>query len=190
MATYLACILLWLAPAAIGSFFNDKIKIWLLLVVFLTTFIIPAIGLIIMKLTSTIESFQLPSREERVVPFFFIAVFYCIAAYLMVSRLNISGTVNVIFISTASLVLVVSFITIFWKISIHSIGMSSVLGFLLALNDKMPYSISVWLVIAWVFFTGFTLSSRMYLNVHRPSEVYAGTLLGFSSSYLVIILFA
>jgi len=189
MATYLGGILLWLAPAAIGSFFNDRIKLWLILVIFLTTFIIPLIGLVILKLTSSISSFQLPEKEERVVPFFFIAIFYGIAAYLMVSRLNISGAVNVIFISMASLVLVACFITIFLKISIHSTGMFGVLGFLLALNWEVPDSIPVWVVIIWVLFTGYTISSRLYLNVHRPAEIYVGAVLGFVFSFISIIIF-
>ena len=189
LATYLGCMLLWLAPATIGSFFNYRIKLWLVLVIFLTTFIVPLIGLVILRLTSSISSFQLPEREERVVPFFFIAIFYSISAYLMVSRLNISGAVNVIFISMASLVFVASFITIFWKISIHSIGMAGVLGFLLALNLETPDSIPVWLVILWILLTGLTMSSRLYLNVHRPGEIYAGAILGLLFSFFSILIF-
>ena len=189
MASFLTGILLWLAPAAIGSLFNDRIKFWIWLAIVLMTFVIPLIGLIVMRFTRSISNFKLSSREERVLPFFFIAIFYGIAAYLMVSRLNISVTVNVIFLAMTFLVLLSAFITIFWKISIHSIGMTGVLGFLLALNSKIPDSISVWVVIIWVFCTGLTMSSRLYLNVHRPDELYAGGILGFIFCYLAIIIF-
>jgi membrane-associated phospholipid phosphatase len=189
MASFLSGILLWLAPASIGSFFSGNVRLWLWLVVVLSTFVIPVIGLIIMKLTSSISDFQLPDREQRVVPFFFIAVFYGIAAYLIVSRLNISGTVNVIFLATTFLVLMSAFITIFWKISIHSMGMAGVVGFLLALNLKMPDSIPVWVVILWVLCTGITMTSRLYLNAHHPKEVYVGAIFGFVSSYLAIYIF-
>ena len=190
MASMLAFILLFFAPASIGSFFNDNIKFWIWLVVFLTTFIIPIAGLIIMRLTSSISSIQLPERNQRVLPFFMIGVFYAIAAYLMVARLNISGAVNVIFLASTFLVLGSAFITIFWKISIHSIGVAGVLGFLLALNSKMPYSIPIWVVIIWVMCSGFTMTSRLYLNIHRPLEVYIGSLFGFVSCYLAIYIFA
>lgn len=189
MASYLSAILLWLAPSSIGSFFNNSIKLWLCLVIFLTTFVVPVIGLLIMKLTSSISNIQLPDRQQRIVPFFLITAFYGIAAYLMVVRLNISGTANVIFLAAAFMVLTAAFITIFWKISIHSMGMAGVLGFLLALNFKMSESIPVWIVIVWVLFTGFTMSSRLYLNVHRPTEVYVGAFLGFIFCFLAIFFF-
>lgn len=189
MASFLSAILLWFAPSSIGVFFNNSVKLWLWLVIFLTTFVVPVIGLLIMKLTSSISSIELPDRQQRIVPFFLIAAFYVIAAYLMVVRLNISGTANVIFLATAFMILVAASITIFWKISIHSMGMAGVLGFLLALNYEMPDSVPVWIVILWLLLTGYTMSSRLYLNVHRPGEVYVGSLLGFLVCYLSILIF-
>jgi len=189
MASYLSAILLWLAPASIGSFFNDMIKLWVWLVIALTTFVIPLIGIVVMRLTSNIKDIQLPDREERVIPFFFIAIFYCLAAYLIISRLNISTTINIVLLTTALLVLCTAFITIFFKISVHSIGMAGVLGFLFALNIKVPDSIPVWIVIFWVLFTGFTMTSRLYLNIHRPAEIYIGGLLGIIFCFLSIYIF-
>lgn len=142
-----------------------------------------------MKLTSSISSIDLPDRQQRIVPFFLIAAFYVIAAYLMVARLNISGTTNVIFLATAFMVLTAASITIFWKISIHSMGMSGVLGFLLALNFEIPESVPVWIVTLWILLTGFTMSSRLFLNVHRPGEVYVGSIFGFLICYLSILIF-
>lgn len=189
MASYLSAILLWIAPASIGSFFSTRIKFWIWLVIFLTTFLIPVIGLIVMRLSSSIKDIQLPEREERVMPFFFIAIFYCVAAFLMVSRLNISGIVNIIFMATAVLVLISTVITLFWKISIHSIAMTGVLGFLVALNAIVPDSIPIWIVICWVLGLGITVSSRLYLNIHDQTEVYAGCIFGFLFCYLSIYLF-
>ncbi|MCZ6900086.1 MAG: PA-phosphatase [Bacteroidetes bacterium] len=189
MASFLFAILLWLSPMAIGSLFNIEIKRYLLFVIFLTTFVIPMIGIIVMKLTSNISNYQMVDRKERVLPFLFISFFYGVAAYLIISRLNISNAFNVIFITLAALVLISTMITLFWKISIHSIGMCGVLGFLLALNLKVPASQLVWTVLIWVLCSGFTMSSRLYLNVHKPMEIYLGAILGFLFCFLAIYVF-
>lgn len=128
-------------------------------------------------------------REERVIPFFFISFFYAVAAFLMTVRLNIDPTINVIMISCAVMVLIATVITIFWKISIHSIGMAGVAGYLIGLNTLSPdpaYYISV---LSWLILTGVTMSSRLYLNVHSPSQTYVGSLVGFLIAFLSIIIF-
>ena len=89
----------------------------------------------------------------------------------------------------AMLVLISTIITVFWKISIHSMGMCGVLGFLLALNLKSPESLPVWSVLIWMLCTGMTMSSRLYLNVHKPVEIYWGAILGFLFCFFAIYVF-
>ncbi len=189
MATYLFIILLFVTPSAIGSLFNYRIKNWLLLVVFLITFILPVISIYVMKLTSTISSVNLSSKDERIFPFFLIAIFYAMSAYLMVTKFNISAGINIIFITLAFLALFTAFITIFWKISVHSIGLGGVLGILIALNFRSPDPYFIWLVTGWAVLMGATMSSRLLLNVHRPVEVYTGAVLGIVFCFLPIYIF-
>ena len=190
MATFLFGIMLFLIPSSLGTILNNRIKWLLLLVILLTTFVLPVISLFVMKMTSGISSFKLAQKDERIVPFLLISVFYGVSAYLMAMKLNINPLVNVIFLIMATMVLMVTLITIFWKISAHAIGVGGVLGFLLSLNMKYPDNLFFWPVILWIFFTGFTLSSRLYLNAHRPLEVYMGVLFGFGFCFSGIYVFA
>lgn len=189
MMSYLFGIVLFMAPSSIGPVLNSNVKFWLWVVVFLTTFVIPVLGLLMLKYSGTISSFQMRDRSERPVPFFLISFFYILTAYLMMSRLDLSISFNAIFISAAILVLLTSFTTLFWKISIHSSGVCGVLGFLVALNIEFPNSFSHWITIVWVILCGIIMTSRLYLNVHKTSEVYIGGLLGFLFSFLSIYIF-
>ena len=185
MATYLFIILLYVTPSAIGSLFHYRI----MLVVFLTTFVLPVISIYVMKLTSTISSMHLTDKDERIFPFFLIAIFYAISAYLMVTKFNISAGINIVFITLAFLALFTAFITIFWKISVHSIGLGGVLGILMALNFRSPAPYFTWLITGWVVLMGATMSSRLLLNVHRPVEVYTGATFGIVFCFLPIYVF-
>ncbi len=189
MATYLFIILLFVTPSAIGLLFQYRIKLWLLLVVFLTTFVLPVISIYVMKLTSTISSIHLSDKDERIFPIFLIAIFYGMSAWLMVTKFNINAGINIIFIALALLALLTAFITVFWKISVHSIGLGGVLGILVALNFRSPHPYFVWLVTGWVVLMGATMSARLLLNVHRPEEVYAGAALGVVFCFLPIYIF-
>jgi len=189
MATYLFTILLFISPSAIGTLYNNKLKLWLLLVVFLTTFVMPVISVFVMKITSGISSFHLSDRNERIIPFFFITIFYGLSAFLMITKLNISTTVNVIFITMTAVVLITTLITIFWKISVHSIGMGGVLGILLALNFRSHDMFLVWPISVWVLLFGVIMSSRLLINAHRPIEVYTGAALGILFCLLPVFIF-
>jgi len=178
MATYLFTILLFISPSAIGTLFNSKLKLWLLLVVFLTTFVMPLISVFVMKITSGISSYHLSERNERIIPFFLITIFYGLSAFLMITKLNISTTVNIIFITMTVVALITTLITIFWKISVHSVGMGGVLGILLALNFRSQDLVLVWPISVWVLLFGVIMSSRLLINAHRPIEVYTGAALG------------
>ena len=189
MPTYLFAILIYLLPSSYLSLYNDKIKLWLLLVVFVSTFAIPLIGVFAFRLTGSIENYEMAKREDRVRPFFFITVFYIVAAVLMVSRLNINSLINTIMISSSVLVLIATLITIKWKISIHSIGMAGVIGYLVGLNSISPDPAFFIPVVCWLIFTGLTMSARLFLNVHNPMQTYTGSLVGFFVAFLSMIIF-
>ena len=178
MTTVLFGIMLFAIPISIGTVLNDRVKWLLLLVILLTTCVLPVISLVVMRLTAGISSFKLEEREERVLPFIFITVFYGICAYLMYTRLDINTTINAIFLILAGLVLTATVITVFWKISVHAMGVGGVLGFLLSLNLKLPDNLFFWPVVIWILLAGLTMSSRLYLNAHSPAQVYGGAFFG------------
>lgn len=189
MPTYLFSILLFLSPASLLSLYSQEIRFWLLLVIFISTFVIPLVGVFAFRLTKNIESYEMAERDERVVPFVFITVFYAVAAFLMSVRLDINPTINIIMISSAVLVFIGTIITFFWKISIHSIGMAGVAGYLVGLNAISPDPSYFQVVLIWMILTGITMSSRLYLNVHSPSQAYVGSLVGFLVAFLSIVIF-
>jgi membrane-associated phospholipid phosphatase len=59
------------------------------------------------------------------------------------------------------------------KISMHAGGAGILVGFLFAFF-KEQLIFEFWIIIAAVLASGLTIASRLYLNKHRPIEVYTG----------------
>jgi membrane-associated phospholipid phosphatase len=69
------------------------------------------------------------------------------------------------------------------KISMHAGGTGILVGYLIAFileHNLFPF----WLLIAAVAASGLTISSRLYLNKHRPIEVYTGWSLALLITFL------
>jgi len=189
MATFLISTVMWIIPSELGVQFSLENKLRLVLIIFLITAVLPVLSIFIMKLTKGISSIHLPEREDRVVPFFFVAIYYAIAAYLLTSKISLGGLFDVLILTVAFLVILAALITAFWKISVHSLGTAGILGFLIGMNYNSPDSLFYWPIFVWLLITGITMSSRLYLNAHRPAEVWSGAMLGFVFCFLSILVF-
>ncbi len=160
-----------------------------LLIVFVITFLIPLLSISLLRISKSITDFQLEDRRERILPFAFITVFYMIITGMFVFKLDISPVFNQIFVTITIIVLTITLITLYWKVSAHSAGVSGMMGFLLAFHIKSPLGNLMWPIFFTVLVVGLVMSARLYLNVHRPREVHVGALIGFCFSFFSTIFF-
>lgn len=189
MATFLIVTVMWIIPSELGIQFSLENKLRLVLIIFLITAMLPVLSIFIMKLTKGISSFNMMMRQDRVVPFFFVAVYYSLAAYLLTAKISLGSLFDTLMLTVAFLVIMAALITAFWKVSVHSLGTAGILGFLIGMNYNSPDSLFYWPIFIWFLITGFTMSSRLYLNAHHPSEVWVGATLGFVFCFLSILVF-
>ncbi len=138
---------------------------------------------------SVIQSFNMSERRDRIVPFFMITVFYVVVCVMMSGRLGWGSFFIVAMLTIAATSLVVSLITLYWKISVHSVALCSLIGFLLAamvvrLEDPLLIPLLLTIICA-----GFVISARLYLNAHTPKEVGYGALIGFLISFTVTYIY-
>lgn len=143
----------------------------------------PQIGMV--RKQSLIQSFNMHTRSERVIPFFVITAFYLAVSVMMSGRLGWGSFFIMAMLTIAVTSLIVSVITLYWKISVHSVAVSSVVGFLLAATLARAESTLLFPVAACITVAGAVMSSRLYLNVHTPSQVGLGCLVGFLISFVV-----
>ncbi len=134
---------------------------------------------------SVVHSFAMSHRWERVVPFFMITVFYVAVCVMLSGRLGWGSFFIVAMMTVAFTSLVVSLITLMWKISVHSVAISSLIGFLLAVMLARAESILLVPLSLSIIAGGVLMSSRLYLNQHTPLQVGLGCLTGFLISFTI-----
>lgn len=173
--------LLYGAPQLVKVSYFDKR--FLVLMVFMTTFLIPLLSIVMMKLTKNIVSFHMDSKEERVFPFSMISLFYMITTYLFYMKFEVDPALILALAVITIVVILLTSITFFLKISAHMAGIAGLMAIVMATALKDPSHDYLYLVLGSILLTGSVGSARLYLNAHSPSEVLIGFLLGFTTCF-------
>ncbi|MBX2902074.1 MAG: phosphatase PAP2 family protein [Chitinophagales bacterium] len=172
-------------PYLFGNFNAKNQFIWVVLV-FVLTFIFPTVWLVMMRKLQMIESLELRTNKERIIPFIAIATFY-LWAYRMfkpsagnaffaneiVSNMLLGATIS-IFIGFV--------INIFSKVSLHAMGAGCFFALCLTLVRYSDFNLTL-LIIAAIVVAGAIGSARLILGAHSPREVFSGYLIGFAGLF-------
>jgi hypothetical protein len=190
LATYLFSIIVLLDPMLALPPGYNKLAQWLIvLIIWLTTFAIPALSMAMLKYTGSISSLQLKDRKERIIPFIYITLFYAFTAYYFSQQMLVTDLTSGIFILTTVMIAAAAIITLFWKISVHSLGLGGSVGILLTIAYLTPETKIKYVLFAAVVVSGLVMSARLKLDAHTPSQVYLGYLLGLFVSFMIIFWF-
>jgi membrane-associated phospholipid phosphatase len=122
------------------------------------------------------------NREERIVPFLFTGLVYLGVTYLMLYTLKMNAIIVMLMAGITLTVILVSFVTLFWKISAHAAAISGVIVLLFFLNQEYAEGQFYNFILGLIIVAGILCSARLYLNSHSPLQVMGGTLLGISTA--------
>lgn len=160
--------------------------------IFGITFVLPALNISMFKAFGMIQSLSMEERRERVLPFSFVTILYVVVTYLFFIKTRVSFHDNLLkFLLVADvLILLSTIVTLFYKVSIHSLAAWGIIGILLPLNKVSEDGALFYPTIGAILAAGIVMSSRLQLNAHTPREVLVGALIGFAASFMsMLILF-
>ena len=149
----------------------------LMWIVFLSTFVFPVLFIFILYKRGFIKTLNMDDKEERIFPLIVTGVFYLLMYYIVWNS-QFDSVYNMLFLGSALLIIMALIISIYWKISMHMIGVGGMLGALIgvALETYVDLAFYVILVALVCGLVGF---ARLKLKAHTPAQVYAGFLAGF-----------
>lgn len=188
MSTYLFLFIIVAASSMLQPLQTESM-LQVLAIIFIVTFIIPAISIATLRLSNFITDLSLKNKRERFVPFLFVTCFYGITAYIFYSKLSINNLIYIIFITTALLLFILTVVTLFWKISAHGAGIGGLIGFIMSLALVYPIPHLAIVMALLVVFSGLVVCARLSLNAHTPLQVYAGFILGITLCYYSLYFF-
>jgi hypothetical protein len=154
----------------------EQLRWSIILLVFGNTALMPAILIWIMARKNIISSLQMPLREERTWPYLIFAVFYA-STYFLMWNLGLPKIYYKFIAGGLASILIATMINLYWKISIHMIGIGGLTGGFLALSYKGLVNAPA-LIVILLFLSGITGFARLQSNSHSPAQVYVGYLIG------------
>ena len=177
---YLMLFLMEVEPVMSLYFGGDK-KNFFLLILVLNVVIGPIVSMLILKRNGWIDSLTMPTLKGRSVSYLLTAILY-IATYFLVLKIGLPIVTKALFIGLIAVLLLLSAISIKFKISAHLAALGGVLGVFV----WMVHFYGIW-EMSWFFvillLTGLQASSRLYLQAHSEREVLMGWLIGLASTF-------
>jgi membrane-associated phospholipid phosphatase len=179
MGTYLFALMALLLPVALYPINSDS-QLLFVGVYCVMSFILPILMISMLKVFGSVKSFTMENRQERVFPFIMILVLYLTFTYMLTFKNKIGFEDNLFkfVLIIDALVLVSTLITLFYKVSVHAIGIAGLAGILLPLNQQSDNELLLWVTIGVVVLAGVVMSARLQLNAHTPRQILVGALTG------------
>ncbi len=185
MPLYGMCII-FSAPTILG-YLPVAVKRILFFIILINNVLIPVTLMPFFRYRNVISSYNIDDRRERVTPLLATTLLYSITT-IIIFRFQIPLFLKSFIIACSFLVLSVSIINFWWKISIHSVGVGALTAVVIILSVKM-YTFLTWYLVGVILAGGLVLSSRLRLNVHNPPQVWVGYATGFIGLFIFMLIF-
>ena len=155
--------------------------------VFVVTYLIPLLILILFKKLKIIKSYQTESIKERKLPVALMVFLF----YLLGNTINNIGNLRdlgLLFYATA-VGLFIIYVLFFFKIkaSIHLLSLGIPVGFFMVLSSNYSQSYLIVLIII-LLLSGLLASARLHLKAHTTKEIYIGFFLGILTPLILNII--
>jgi nitrate reductase NapE component len=183
---YVSLFIVYIHPGAFSGF-SDAEKKQTILIILLNLVFFPVISVLLLKAVGFIESIYLRTQKDRIIPYIASGTFF-FWGYLVFKQqpqypLILTSFVLGIFLASSAALIA----NIYFKISMHAIGMGSWLGIFLIimLTNKM---LMTWPLCIVLLLTGLVCSARLLISSHHPKDIYTGLFIGIVSQVAAAML--
>jgi len=182
---YVGLFLVYIHPAAFSGF-SDGEKRQTMVIILLNLVFYPLFSVLLMKPLGFIQSIYLNTQKDRIIPYIVSGIFF-FWGYMVFKRqphypLILTSFVLGIFLASS----VALIANIYFKVSMHAIGMGGWLGLFLVIlkNSEM---LMTWPLCIVLLLTGFVCSARLLKGSHQQADIYAGLTIGFLTQFAAAI---
>ncbi|MBK5202254.1 MAG: hypothetical protein JJE45_00850 [Prolixibacteraceae bacterium] len=179
-------LLLLLSPFYFSTFLIFQAKLFILAIVFVSTFVVPVFTMWLIKYFSH-NGINFSNRKDRLLLFLITAVSYYIG-YSFLRQMIFFSSFKIFLISAAITILLLLLVSSKWKISVQTAGIGGLTGIYLAVCFRFSLN-AIFPVCILFLICGMIGTSRLILKRHTPAQVYAGFFLGFITNYAIVMYF-
>lgn len=160
--------------------FRMEQKWAVLSLIFVVTYIIPLLLMIVLKQLNMISTFKTKTIEQRKFPIAFMAILFYLLANTINSVVALTDLGLFFYAITVSLGITYFLFFIKVKLSIHLIALGAAVGFFLTLTHQYSQSYLL-VIIVLLLISGIVANARLSMKAHVASEIYYGFFLGLIS---------
>ncbi|AUC21924.1 hypothetical protein BTO15_07345 [Polaribacter sejongensis] len=168
----------------IQNSFSKNQKFAVLGLIFVTTYIVPLLILILFRRFKLIKSFKAESIKERKVPVAMMIVLFYLLGNTLYGIANLRDLGMLFYATSLGLVFIYILFAFKIKTSIHLISIGITIGFFYVLSFMYQQNVTA-VLICGLLLSGILASARLHLKAHTHKEVYLGFILGFLSPSIV-----
>lgn len=162
-------------------------KLMVLSLVFIVTYLIPLLIIVIFKKLKFIKNYKIETIKERKLPIaLMVFLFYLLGT--TISNIANLRDLGLLFYAT-SLALFIVYILFFFRIkaSVHLLSLGIFTGFFMLLSNIHSKSFVIVIMILFLI-AGVLASARLALKAHTSKEVYIGFFIGLITTSIVYFL--
>ncbi len=172
----------------VPRYVSSRYKLLVLLVIFVGTYLLPILLLFLLKGLKMIQSLHLSSIEERKFPLLVISFLGILIGRLLFKIVIVNELAIYIIAGSFALLLVYSFLWFGIKVSIHTLGIGALIGFVIRLSLVYQQNFLVVIALLFIIF-GIIANARVKLRAHTFSEVILGVIFGVGAQILVPLIY-
>ena len=182
---YVGLFLVYIHPSAFSGF-SEAEKKQTILIILLNLIFFPLISVLLLRAVGFIESIYLRTQKDRIIPYIASGIFFfwCYLVFKQQPQYPLILTAFVLGIFLASSVALIA--NIYFKISMHAIGMGCWLGIFLIIL-KSNEMLMTWPLCVVLLITGLVCSARILISSHQPKDIYMGLLVGIFTQFAAAI---
>lgn len=169
--------LLMHSSSYISHTMHESLQHFLYVLIFVTTYLLPACMVWMLWQKGWISSLELSERSERHIPFLLTIACYGFGIYLLL-KIQVSILFPLSLLGAMIAVFLAFLINLRWKISIHMIGIGGMMGLFFGYGISFQMNIH-YALIALSVIAGLLGTARLVRKAHTPAQVYTGFIAGF-----------
>lgn len=167
---------LWLLFFSTMRQFAIQYRLILLAVMVVFTIAVPRLTIYLFRKSGNISRWQFDARYNRHIQYAISLISY-VACYLLLLRMDVFGFVGCVVLASIVAQIICSIINVWWKISVHMVGVGGWVGFISAFSFRFGFD-PVLPECVVIIIAGILGSSQMLLRQHNLVQIIAGFFIG------------
>jgi hypothetical protein len=167
-------------------FLSPDLKLAILALFGLFSFLAPALSLHFLKRSKIISSIEVDVQKERSVPMIITALYAAFFSWFLWNKTPegiLPLQVHLFPLGSFAAIIIALIVNGFEKVSLHGLGAGMFLAYIVSYYQLQIYY-PLWIIFASTLLCGLILTSRLYLQKHSLKQVFLGFGIGFVVLYL------